>query len=105
MQRLTTRSIRTAEAIRDREEFKTSGALSADRHDPTSPYLYSGYLSGEDAEALTRDLRVGIDYVVLSYSTPIAWHKVDGTWHKVEQKFSRTTTKHQGNLYLIPREA
>lgn len=101
MKRLTTRSIATATAIRDREEFRTSGALRGETHTPTSRYLFTGYLSGPDAERLHSDLRVGIDYVVWSYSTPIAWHCVDGTWHVVAQKFSPTTTKHQGNLYLV----
>jgi len=35
-----------------------------------------------------------IDYVVLSYRTPIAWHYA-GEWYVVAQKFSVTTSKHQ----------
>ena len=35
-----------------------------------------------------------IDYVVLSYRTPIAWHSAEG-WYVVSQKFSVTTSKHQ----------
>lgn len=100
MKRLTTRSIATAEAIRDRIEFRTSGALRGEAHSPTSHYLYSGHLSYDEGMVLHEDLQTGIDYVVWSYSTPIAWHRVDGTWHIVTEKFSRTTTKHQGNLYL-----
>lgn len=42
-----------------------------------------------------------IDYIVWSYGTPIAWHTTDGEWTKVTQKFSVTTSRHQGNLYLI----
>lgn len=100
---LTTRSIRTAEAIRDREDFRTSGALMGESHD--GYYPYHGHLNLTESEALRKDSmdRV-IDYIVWSYSTPIAWHRTDGTWHVVDQKFSLTTTKHQGNLYLIPRE-
>lgn len=101
MQRLTTRSIATAQAIRDRVPFKTSGALSAEAHDPHSLYLYEGRLNRDECATLHDDLRIGIDYVVWSYSTPIAWHLTNGEWYKVEQKFSITTTKHQGNLYLI----
>ena len=99
-QRLTTRSIATAQAIRDRENFVTSGSMHGEGL-TTSNYVYSGHLNDKEAEVLRVDSMAGvIDYVVWSYSTPIAWHRTDGTWHKVSQKFSRTTTKHQGNLYL-----
>lgn len=36
-----------------------------------------------------------IDYVVYSYSTPIAWHRSGLGWYIVDQKFSPTTSKHQ----------
>lgn len=105
--RTTTRSIRTAEAIRDREDFRTNtrsfygegtGRLSA---------WDSGRLSGDDLMQFRLDMTF-IDYVVWSYVTPIAWHWTNekaGTsgWHVVAQTFSSTTTKHQSNLYLIPR--
>lgn len=104
MKRLTTRSIATAEAIRDREDFRTSGSLMGES---TSVGRYdSGRLSGDDLDRFYADCR-DIDYVVVSYSTPIAWHVTNtsgqGRWHVVSQKFSSTTTKHQSNLYLIDR--
>lgn len=98
MKILSTTGRATSEAIRDREPFNTSGALKA-RRPVGLTRLDSGRLAGEDLEAFRRDVKV-IDYVVLSYDTPIAWHTPDG-WHKVAQKFSPTTSKHQGNLYLI----
>lgn len=103
MMRLTTRSIATACAIRDREDFRTSGALMGES---TSVGRYdSGRLSGADYDQFVLDAPF-IDYVVWSYSTPIAWHYTDlsGTrtgWHVVAQKFSSTTTKHQSNLYMV----
>lgn len=105
MIRTTTRSIRTATAIRDREDFRTSGALYGES---TSLGRYdSGLLSGPDLDKFYADCR-DIDYVVMSYSTPIAWHVKDDEgnerWHVVSQKFSPTTSKHQSNLYLIPRD-
>lgn len=107
MLRLTTRSIRTAEAIRDREDFRTSGSLMGEETGSMGRWS-SGRLSGPDL-AVFDEQCPDIDYVVFSYSTPIAWHWTtpDGTegWHVVDQKFSSTTTKHQGNLYLIPRES
>lgn len=95
MKRLTTRSIATAQAIANREPFKTSGALFAD----TYSHGTAGYLSREELDAYHADL-IDIDYIVYSYSTPIAWHTPSG-WHVVKQKFSPTTSKHQGNLYLV----
>jgi len=38
-----------------------------------------------------------IDYTVLSYGTPIAWHTADG-WYIVGQKFSQTTSRHQSQV-------
>lgn len=102
MKRLTTRGPATAEAIRDAIPFTTSGALYAEVN--TSTYIYSGHLNGVEAEILRTDGLDGINYVVWSYSTPIAWRRTDGRWRVVAQRFSITTSKHQGNLYLIPRE-
>lgn len=100
--RTTTRSRVAAEAIRDRLPFTTSGNFHGEAHPNGVSYLYSGYLRGLDAEALRRDLAARtIDYVVWSYSTPIAWHRTDGGWHIVSQSFSVTTYKHQSNLYLV----
>ena len=36
-----------------------------------------------------------MDYVVISYSTPVAWHSSLG-WYAVKRKFSNTTSRHQG---------
>ena len=106
MLRLTTRCIRTAQAIRDREDFRTSGALMGEATGRLGRWD-SGRLSGPDLDQFYLDAPF-IDYAVWSYSTPIAWHWTNekaGTsgWHKVAQKFSTTTSKHQSNLYLIDR--
>lgn len=104
MKRLTTRGIATAQAIRDREDFRTNGALYGES---TSVGRYdAGRLQGDDLNRFYADAPE-ITYVVMSYATPIAWYvpasdtRPEGVWHKVAQKFSVTTTKHQGNLYLI----
>lgn len=102
--RLTTRGRATAEHIRDRKPFTTSGALSAQITDGLGNWD-SGRLSGADLMRFREDCRV-IDYVVYSYSTPIAWHYNDGTvqgWYVAKGRWSVTTSKHQGNLYLIPQ--
>lgn len=95
---LSSRSREVAEAIRDRVPFKTYGALYAE--EVVHPYVHSGRLSAVEADILRED-SAQIDYVVFSYSTPIAWHLRDGSWHRVAQKFSMTTSHHQGKLYLI----
>lgn len=98
MKRLTTRGIRTAEAIRDREPFKTSGSLEAG----DLAYYDTGRLDQHEVDAYWRD-RNTMDYIVYSYATPIAWHSTENGWHVVTQKFSSTTSKHQSNLYMIDR--
>lgn len=55
----------------------------------------SGWLAGNDLFAWQHDAR-DVEYVVRSYATPIAWLRADGTWYEVAQKFSRTTSCHQG---------
>ena len=72
--------------IATRQEFKAS-ALSG------SPYRMSeGYLIGRDCDRYYEDQHT-MDYIVYSYSTPIAWHTLEG-WYVVSQKFSVTTSKH-----------
>lgn len=96
VERVSSRGYRVAELIRDRVPFKTSGALKSSEFS-----LGVGILS--DAADLTRwhqDAN-GVTYVVYSYDTPIAWYTPDRGWYKVGQRFSVTTSKHQGKLYLI----
>lgn len=112
MQRLTTRSRATAEAIRDRESFDTSGSMRGRVVDAMSRWDYGPHNSSDGLDQTNRDqFQIDcdyIDYMVWSYAAPIAWHWTneagESGWHVVNQKWSRTTTKHQGNLYLIPRE-
>jgi len=95
MQTLSSRSTAVAVAIRDRVPFKTYGALSADKG-----HKGRGILSNPDDLARWADDREFIIYSVYSYATPIAWYTRENGWHRVAQKFSVTTSKHQGKLYL-----
>lgn len=98
MKRISSKSRECAEAIGNREEFVTHGALKATRH---MGYANSpGWLTGEDLAAFNRD-HGSFSYVVWSYETPIAWVTDDSRVHIVQQKFSRTTSQHQGKLYLL----
>lgn len=92
-----------AQAIVDREPFKTRGSLSGDAVTGLTAWN-SGRLSGLDLMRF-QEVSPRIRYVVYSYATPIAWFVQTGLgtgyWYKVRQKFSPTTGKHQGMLYLI----
>lgn len=94
-------------AWQDCAPFTTSTkSLRGDFDTPGS--VFSGRLNNDErnslreweAKARATDARF---YVVNSYSTPIAWAIVynDGTTerYKVGQRFSVTTSKHQGRLY------
>ena len=64
----------------------------------------TGHLAGEDRERFHGDAARGIVYLVVSYSTPIAWVCADGDVYHVRQKFSVTTSRQQGlaRAYLRP---
>lgn len=86
-------------AIRDRVPFKTHGSLAGG----DLKHYGTGWLNEIERKAFQRDYP-DITYAVYSYATPIAWVLKDGTTHRVEQKFSTTTSKHQGKLYYLEGE-
>lgn len=55
---------------------------------------YTGQLPREHADAYS-SARQEIDYTVISYCTPIAWHIRSGGWVVPGVKYSQTTTRHQ----------
>lgn len=82
--------------IRERVPFTTSGSLSAEAVGSDGVWR-AGRLEGSDLATFhAHNDAFQIDYVVLSYSTPIAWHSTVHGWHVVEQKFSVTTSAQQG---------
>ena len=87
-------------AIKRRESFTTSGAFSAFSN-PHSGIVTSGQLNDYERSFFDAARMVGFKYVIYSYDTPIYWETVDGGRHTVEQKFSVTTSRHQGLLYLL----
>ena len=91
--RISSRSRELRTLVEARKPFKTHGALYA----TTSP-VGSGWLQGADLERFLAD-RNTMDYAVVSYDTPIGWNSANG-WYRVAQKFSRTTSVHQGKLPL-----
>jgi hypothetical protein len=74
--------------ITNRLDFRASALEGLDGR--TNTY---GRLDAEEVANYER-VKDSIDYVVMSYRTPIAWHSAEG-WYVVAQKFSVTTSKHQ----------
>lgn len=77
---------------------------------PTRPLMQSIISNPENQLDDTEKSRLRIDagpnfdgivYVIMSYHTPIAWETRKGEVYKVTQKFSQTTSKHTGLLYLF----
>jgi hypothetical protein len=95
----TTRGSKVAEAFQRREDVKTHGALSAANVAGLTSWD-AGQLAGDDLARFRADCQ-RIRYVVQSYATPIAWETDDGLVHIVKQRFSMTTSHHQGRLYLF----
>ena len=61
----------------------------------TFAHIGTGRLDPEEHALYNEALALGVDYLVYSYGTPIAWHTDARGWYVVEQKFSVTTSKHQ----------
>ena len=74
--------------IATRQEFKASALMG------TFAHIGAGRLQGKELATYQAD-KIGIDFIVYSYGTPIAWHTFNFGWYVVEQKFSPTTSKHQ----------
>ena len=74
--------------IENRLDFRASALEGLDGRTNTYGRLDS------DEVARYESVKDSIDYVVMSYRTPIAWHSAEG-WYVVAQKFSVTTSKHQ----------
>jgi len=81
--------------IAERRDF-TASALTGRSVAPAA----WGRLIGLDCQ-MYRSAQTRIDYVVLSYGTPIAWHLPDYGWHLIEYRFSHTTSRHQSLLRQV----
>lgn len=79
------------EAIAALSEFEGNSMRGQSR-----PPLYRGWLNDREAEAYDA-AREDIDYVVISYQTPIAWHTREG-WFICDRTFSAMTSKHQSHI-------
>lgn len=98
MSKFATNSWQAREALIERTPYTTSGAMRATEGPVSLPMgnrLPAEWRERYNAEAAR------MTYVVWSYLTPIAWVLDDGSVVKVDYKWSRTTTGHQGLLYAL----
>ncbi len=84
------------EPISRREAFVTQGALSARTHTGPGDQLHFGRMSEGSRKSI--EALNDIDYVVHSYATPIGVHSESQGWIIPEDKYSSTTSKHQGQV-------
>ena len=91
-----------AEKLLARESFKTNGELKG----VAKPeWIDHGKMSVRDYGYLRSDRDFyGIDYVIYSYSTPIAWLRGDGSWFMPEAGYSTTTKRHKNTIRAAIQE-
>ena len=84
------------------ESFKTNGALKG----VAKPeWIDHGRISVRDYDFLRGDRNYyGIDYVIYSYDTPIAWLRGDGEWAMPEAGYTPTTTRHKNTIRAAIQE-
>ena len=92
-----------AKKLLARESFRTNGALKGVAR---PEWIDHGKMSVRDYGYLRSDRDFyGIDYVIYSYSTPIAWLRGDGSWVMPEAGYSVTTKRHKATIRAAIAEA
>lgn len=82
--------------LHNRQAFKTSGSLSAVAGDAANN-VSTGRMTGNTLRTFQNERNNrNLDYVVMSYATPIAWVTRDGAVVIPADRYSVTTTKQQG---------
>jgi len=92
----TTKRTNLAPVLSHGMRFRNSTGSLHGSPDAGAAYGSPGWLSGADYEQWMSN-REMVEYVVFSYGTPIAWRCWDG-WYIVGQRFSVTTSHHQGQV-------
>ena len=103
-EKLTTRNPGPiAKKLLARESFRTNGELKG----VAKPeWIDFGKMSVKDYGTLQSDKQAyGIDYVIYSYTTPIAWLRGDGSWFMPEADYSVTTKRHKATIRAAIAEA
>ncbi len=97
----TSSFLELASLIDNGHEFHNSGKTFRGEHwDADSATLPGkGKMPESDYNHLELMHRLnGIDYVVYSYRTPIAYRTTNGEWHMPSVRYSNTTSCHQGKI-------
>lgn len=92
MRKIAQGSSTARERIAARQPFETYGNMSG-----VTGWVYQGQLSGRALEAWLTD-RNAADYIVLSHSTPIAWHVPGAGWTYIDRRFSASTATVQAQV-------
>lgn len=86
-----------AQAIAERVEFDCNGTFTGHVGERSR---YVGQLPAEFHADYVKAGAAQDFYMVRSYLTPIAWF-ANGEWTIPAVKYSVTTSRHQGKLYLV----
>lgn len=98
--KISSRGMDVPRYIAERKDFQTYGALRGGTYWRGAGWLPTNHqLPPEWRDRFMADTRNVHVYVVWSYETPIAWYTEAG-WVVPPVKYSVTTSKHQGRLYL-----
>lgn len=94
------RTIATAKAgtaIANCEDFQNNGGSFEGKRlgESGAAHLHMGRLRGTFA-AYLQGRGEKVAYLVTSYGTPIAWYDVEAGWTIPPNKYSTTTSRHQG---------
>ena len=91
-----------AKKLLARESFRTNGALKGVAR---PEWIDFGMMSVKDYGYLRSDQDFyGIDYVIYSYTTPIAWLRGDGSWFMPEADYSVTTKRQKAIIRVAIAE-
>lgn len=102
LQRLNRNQSRDAMAKLQPFSNSTGSLKGYRRSDTCNPGQHmTGMLNADERRQFVSDAARGIEYLVVSYDTPIAWVCSDGSQYSVSQKFSVTTSCHMGLTYLM----
>lgn len=95
--RVSNREVRAK--IEAREDFQTHSGVLYGRNVIDARII--GPLGQLSHDAMVSLDKPTTDYVVWSYSTPIAWHSVEDGWHLVDGSYGPTTIRHQGIIRRV----
>lgn len=98
----TRRFVVIAKHLANREAFRTHGAMRSESVNggQDAAWMFArgyGRLPQDWARTLTARRGV-ITYVIYSYQTPIAWRDSECGWVVPDERYSQTTSVHQGRI-------